>query len=142
MEGKRAFKEEQRKEGGREAASGSSSRQEACFQEGSSSHLLWVMVSSHCNPCICGSLRNRSTCLFQNISGVVIFQNLLWVIKKREVSLTNSDYHRHPSHNPMIPNQFISIQPWNSSYYPVSISHLSFNLRFKNSVIPFANKFF
>ena len=140
VEGKGGFKEEQRKEGGREASSSSSIQQEACFL-GAYPAGGWFL-SPHCNPCIWGSLKNGSTCLFQNISGVVIVQNLLWVMKKREVSLTNSDYHRHPSHSPVIPNQFISIQPWNSSCYPVSISHLSFNSKFKNPVIPFTNEFF
>ena len=140
VEGKGGFKEEQRKEGGREASSSSSIRQEACFL-GAYPAGGWFL-SPHCNPCIWGSLKNGSTCLFQNISGVVIVQNLLWVMKKRELSLTNSDYHHHPSHSPVIPNQFISIQPWNSSCYPVSISHLSFNSKFKNPVIPFTNEFF
>ena len=140
VEGKGGFKEEQRKEGGREASSSSSIWQEACFL-GAYPAGGWFL-SPHCNPCIWGSLKNGSTCLFQNISGVVIVQNLLWVMKKRELSLTNSDYHHHPSHSPVIPNQFISIQPWNSSCYPVSISHLSFNSKFKNPVIPFTNEFF
>ena len=58
-----------------------------------------------------------------------------WTIKEFSSQIVSS-------HSPVIPNQFISIQPWNSSCYPVSISHLSFNSKFKNPVIPFTNKFF
>lgn len=54
----------------------------------------------------------------------------------REVSLTNYDYHRPPSHCPAIQKKFISVQPWNSPYYLLLISQLSFNSKFKKFCHP------